>query len=325
MWYMKEITDYGKVFETLIEKTEEYILGNNLHAMVLGISGGIDSTVVAAICHEVSKRTNIPLIGRSLPTKFNKEGEITTADLVGKAFCTDYKKVDIHLAYCALRTGFNSEEISVEHPEKYPIANGNIQARLRMIYLYNLASIHRGLVMDTDNLTENNLGYFTIHGDVGDFNPIGGLWKTEVFELAKWLLSYYSFQIPHNMYEATSEQLEKAGKVFQRGKAIKESLQLKPTAGLGITNNDLEEIGAESYEQVDNILKEILAWKYMTLWVNKVPIDQTTPWEQRNAFLEEQQMLDIPIKVIMAVTDRHFKSEFKRKQLPIKITRDEIV
>ena len=164
---MKPIVDYAKVFETLVQKTQDYLQENGLKAMILGISGGIDSTVVAAICHEVNKRTGIPLIGRSLPTKFNKEGEITSADLVGKAFCTDYKKVDIHLAYAAIRTGFNSEEISVEHPEKYPIANGNIQARLRMIYLYNLASIHKGIVMDTDNLTENNLGYFTIHGDVG--------------------------------------------------------------------------------------------------------------------------------------------------------------
>ena len=88
---MKEITDYGKVFEKLVQKTQDYIVGNNLNCMVLGISGGIDSTVVAAICHEVSKRTNIPLIGRSLPTKFNKEGEVTTADLVGNAFCNDFE------------------------------------------------------------------------------------------------------------------------------------------------------------------------------------------------------------------------------------------
>ena len=72
----------------------------------------------------------------------------------------------------------------------------------------------------------------------------------------------------------------------------------------------------------DSILKEILAWKYETLWINEIPIDQTTPWEQRNAFLEEQQMLNIPIEVIIAVTDRHFKSEFKRKQLPIKLERN---
>ena len=102
-----------------------------------------------------------------------------------------------------------------------------------------------------------------------------------------------------------------------------ESLKLKPTAGLGITNNDLEEIGAESYEQVDSILQEILAWKWLSLEKRGDVYDSI--WDMRNAFLEEQQMLDTPIKVIMAVTDRHFKSEFKRKQLPIKITREEIV
>lgn len=53
---------------------------------VLGISGGIDSTVVAAICHEVSKKTGIPLIGRSLPIK-NKSDEFATSVHVGEAFC----------------------------------------------------------------------------------------------------------------------------------------------------------------------------------------------------------------------------------------------
>ena len=199
-----------------------------------------------------------------------------------------------------------------------PLSRGNIQARLRMIYLYNLASIHKGIVIDTDNLTENNLGYFTIHGDVGDFNPIGGLWKTEVFKLAEWLLSYYLFQLPHNMYEATAEQLEKAGKVFQQGKAIKESLKLKPTAGLGITNNDLEELGAESYEQVDSILQEILAWKNLAKERGDLPESLS---EQKEMFLDEQQILNTPIEIIVNIVNKHFASEFKRKKLPIVINR----
>ena len=66
---MKEELNYEKVFNTLVDKTAEYLTKNNLKAMVLGISGGIDSTVVAAICHEVSKKTGIPLIGRSLPLR----------------------------------------------------------------------------------------------------------------------------------------------------------------------------------------------------------------------------------------------------------------
>ena len=303
---MKEITDYGKVFETLIEKTAKYLVDNNIKAQVIGISGGIDSTVVAAICHEVSKRTNIPLIGRSLPSKYNKEGETTTADLVGKAFCTDYKVCPIQEMYedfilyirnCEMPLGIWSGS---DH--QTPIANGNIQARLRMIYLYNLASIHGGLVMDTDNLTENNLGYFTIHGDVGDFNPIGGLWKTEVFELAEWIMNWYGSYTHTYFYTDSPEMIEyKQGNLY-KARAIKESLKLKPTAGLGITNNDLEEIGAESYDQVDRILQ--------CLTDNSISTDTID---------------DIPEAILEAVVKRHNASKFKRKQLPIKITRDEIV
>ena len=324
MWYMKEITDYGKAFETLVQKTQDYIVGNNLHAMVLGISGGIDSTVVAVICHEVSKRTNIPLIGRSLPTKYNKKGEITTADLVGTAFCDDYKVFNMDLSYRKFAYDITFSEglidtsgpfdFDKEPPKQTNLANGNIQARLRMIYLYNLASIHGGLVMDTDNLTENNLGYFTIHGDVGDFNPIGGLWKTEVFKLAEWIMNWYGSYTHTYFYTDSPEMIEyKQGNLY-KARAIKESLKLQPTAGLGITNNDLEELEAESYDQVDAILQEILAWKSMT---------KESSWNLKN-FLDDQQFLNIPYKVVEAVAKRHFASEFKRKQLPIKITRHEL-
>ena len=327
---MKPIVDYAKVFETLVQKTQDYVQENGLKSMILGISGGIDSTVVAAICHEVSKRTGIPLIGRSLPSKYNKEGETTTADLVGKAFCTDYRVFNINTIYnnyirdiihkesghinYTIDSNGNIGEVKDDFLS--PIAKGNIQARLRMIYLYNLASLFGGLVMDTDNLTENNLGYFTIHGDVGDFNPIGCLWKTEVFELAKYLTDYYKgISYLHSNPELILENLNKS-------EAIAESLKLKPTAGLGITNNDLEELGAESYEQVDYILQEIVAWKWVSLEYRKDKYDSIE--EMQEAFLEEQAMLDMPIKVIVNITKRYFSSEFKRKQLPIKINREEI-
>lgn len=331
---MQEITDYGKVFETLVEKTQDYIVRNNLSAMVLGISGGIDSTVVAAICHEVSKRTNIPLIGRSLPTTNNKTNEVSTADLVGKAFCNDYKVYPIDRFYHQFMIDIVHKEtgsvryvqneytggftIDLEDCLRFqtPIANGNIQARLRMIYLYNLASIHKGLVMDTDNLTENNLGYFTIHGDVGDFNPIGGLWKTEVFKLAEYLQEQYSLKHCENIVNSISknETPELPYKVM----ALEESLKLKPTAGLGITNNDLEEIGAESYDQVDEVLEVILAWKMITA-SSKYNFDNFI----KSDFMSE--LTHIPEEIIKNVAKRHFSSEFKRKQLPIKITRDEII
>lgn len=300
---MNEITDYGKVFDILVAKTKEYLISNNLKAMILGISGGIDSTVCAAVCHEVSKQTGIPLIGRSLPTTFNKAEETTSADLVGNAFCDDYRAVNIHNLYQRVGVHITTAESGMIDNPRYPqtkIADGNIQARLRMIYLYNLSCTHQGIVIDTDNLTEHNLGYWTVHGDVGDFNPIGGLWKTEVFKLAEYLI------IRYNINRENDKCL-----------AVETSFKLKPTAGLGITNDDLEELGAESYEQVDAILQEILAWKSF-----KDPdIAFKSLEEEKSAFLDEQQLLCYPMEVIIAIAERHFKSEFKRKKSPVKISR----
>lgn len=313
------ITDYKKVFDTIVEQTAKYVTDNNLKAMVLGISGGIDSTVVAAICYEVSILTGIPLIGRSLPTKFNKEGETSTATLVGKAFCNDFKEVNLDLTYrklaydVAFQEGFIDNSGPFDFDKKTSkqtaLANGNIQARLRMIYLYNLAGIHRGLVMDTDNLTENNLGYFTIHGDVGDFNPIGGLWKTEVFELAEFFAEKYSSQ---SRFFETDDIKEIDNSDYARYYAVVQSLKLKPTAGLGITNNDLEELGAESYEQVDNILKDILTWKDL---VTNPTFDNYMD-DYKNS---EVPFENTPIEVVVNIAKRHFASEFKRKHFPIKI------
>ena len=310
--------NYKEVFETLVNETAKYITDNNIKAMILGISGGIDSTVVAAICYEVSVITGIPLIGRSLPTKNNKEGEVTSANLVGKAFCTNYQEVSIEQTYKTLSNDLYGYECALDFdgPQPTALTNGNIQARLRMIYLYNLAGMYKGLVMDTDNLTENNLGYFTIHGDVGDFNPIGGLWKTEVFKLAEFLVEKYSLQ---SHFFETYDIQKSDHSDYARCNAVAKSLKLKPTAGLGITNDDLEELGAESYEQVDSILHEILCWKCIE--------DQnpSNPGERYQKFMEDQQMLNIPIEVIQNVAKRHFYSSFKRKRLPIKIDRETII
>ena len=95
-----ETLNYEKVFNTLIEETKEYLLDNNLKAMILGISGGIDSTVTAAICHEVSKQTGIPLIGRSLPIK-NKKDEFDISKLVGEAFCSRFRVKNLSYSYKA--------------------------------------------------------------------------------------------------------------------------------------------------------------------------------------------------------------------------------
>lgn len=302
---MKEL-NYERVFNILVKETSNYITRNRLNAMVLGISGGIDSTVVAAICHEVSKKTGIPLIGRSLPIK-NKEDEFDVSKLVGEAFCNDFKVVNLTDGYLAVYNSIIGGEENLiscgdDAESKYqtPIANGNIQARLRMIYLYNLASIHKGLVMSTDNQTEYQLGFWTIHGDVGDFDPIQGLWKTEVYELAKWLIGYY--------YECGIKKevdADGARKICDMCEAIKKSMSLTPTDGLGISNSDLDQIGAKSYYDVDRVLQTL-----------------TCKASPENDKLQDELTAELGPDVVGKITERRFKSRFKRLVSPIIVPRE---
>ena len=305
--------NYEYVFNVLVAKTAEYVTENNLKAMVLGISGGIDSTVVAVICHEVSKKTGIPLIGRSLPIK-NKSDEFATSVHVGEAFCNEFSVYRLERSYraalfdaCAdagdvnMANSYYLDELE-EMPSRTPIANGNLQARCRMMYLYDIASRYKGLVMSTDNQTEYQLGFWTIHGDVGDFDPIQDLWKTEVYGLANYLQDHYkskALEALHNDYKETCDNYK------AMSCAIYNSCKLVPTDGLGISNSDLEQIGAKSYAEVDDILQTN---------ANNI-FDSTGCWVQP---LMEKYGEDVVVKVL----SRHVTSEFKRMKAPIYISRE---
>lgn len=316
--------NYEHVFNVLVDKTAEYVTSNNLKVMVLGISGGIDSTVVAAICHEVSKKTGIPLIGRSLPIK-NKSDEFATSVHVGEAFCNEFSVYRLERSYraalfdaCAdvnMANSYYLDELE-EMPSRTPIANGNLQARCRMMYLYDIASRHKGLVMSTDNQTEYQLGFWTIHGDVGDFDPIQDLWKTEVYGLANYLRDRYkskALEALHNDYKETCD------KYRAMSYAVYSSCKLIPTDGLGISNSDLEQIGAKSYDEVDDILSRYIPFKeYRQKHGEPLhPHDEMAEsdcWSQLCARHGED--------VVNKVWSRHLASEFKRKKAPIYISRE---
>lgn len=322
--------NYEHVFNVLVDKTAEYVTENNLKAMVLGISGGIDSTVVAAICHEVSKKTGIPLIGRSLPIK-NKEDEFSVSELVGEAFCDEFKVFNLSNSYKASLFDLCADAGLIKDCKGYdwywisdleeltgrtPIANGNLQARCRMKHLYDIASIRKGLVMSTDNQTEYQLGFWTIHGDVGDFDPIQDLWKTEVYGLANYLRDRYkskALEALHNDYKETCD------KYRAMSYAVYSSCKLIPTDGLGISNSDLEQIGAKSYDEVDDILSRYIPFKeYRQKHGEPLhPHDEMAEsdcWSQLCARHGED--------VVNKVWSRHLASEFKRKKAPIYISRE---
>jgi len=210
-------------------KVAAYILDNQLQSLVLGVSGGVDSAFAAALLRPVCDYTNTRLIGRSITIETNKPDEIERSIAVGLHFCHDFA----HLDYT---------DLYLQHKKELPELNdqmlskrrmGNYKARLRMICLYDLAQLHRGIVISTDNFTEYLTGFWTLHGDVGDYAPFLHLWKTEVYHAARFLC----------------KQLTK-----QQAAILTSCINAVPTDGLGISDSDLEQLEVESYEEADKIL-----------------------------------------------------------------------
>lgn len=242
---MKAITDYKSAINVIQDDLRNYLKTHTIKSLVLGISGGIDSALVAALVKPVVDEFGIPLIGRFISIESNKPDEVERAKEIGKFYCTEYEFIDLTNEYHTLKEMDAFEKPQNEDERSYSIRMGNIKARLRMIYLYNIASAHKGMVLSTDNYTEYLLGFWTLHGDVGDYAPIIGLWKTEVYGMTRYI--------------ADRELLEKATPLYAMLDAI-------ATDGLGITSSDLDQILPDwkkrhnttrtGYAEVDEILYE---------------------------------------------------------------------
>ena len=222
------------------EEMRGYVKENGLKSLVVGLSGGIDSALVAALAAPVCRELGVPLIGRFIHIESNKPDEGSRADAVGSAFCADYKSVDLTDLYHVTRQTVEEDGSADLAELRHRIRLGNVKARLRMIYLYNLAQKFGGLVLSTDNYTEFLLGFWTLHGDVGDYGPIAELWKTEVYECAKWLADR----------ELASTD---------RQRALQRCVDAVPTDGLGTTGSDLDQLRAATYAEVDSLLQRYLS------------------------------------------------------------------
>lgn len=273
-------TNYEAMVRNIQNELESYIVNAKLKSLVIGISGGIDSAICAALAKPVCDKLGIPLIGVSIPIQSNHKDEINRALGIGKHFCTKFHEADLGFTYQELSHKYEGPYIPsiAETDFERKIRMGNIKARMRMIYLYNQAQMNKGMVISTDNYTEYLLGFWTLHGDVGDYGMIQQLWKTEVYGLADYVV---------NKLAVTYE--------FPKAFSLQACIDAVPTDGLGITNSDLDQLGAFSYDEVDGILQRLcLASSQSTV----IPYDP--------------------------VTKRHIASEFKRNN-PFNIFRELIL
>lgn len=242
---MELCKDYAGMYENIVQSGIDYLEKYpNIENMIVGLSGGIDSTVTAAIAREMCDRTDKhKLFGISIPIESNKKSEIEGARDAGKAFCHKFREVKwINFWYPLFRFIFYSW-FRRKNDFYENLRFGNIKARFRMMYLYHMAHKYRAVVLSTDNLTEFNLGFWTLHGDVGDLGFIQQIWKTEVYGIANYLcaeLDHYSL-VPDTL-------------IMDKQWALVNAIKAIPTDGLGISPSDLHQIGAESYREVDDLL-----------------------------------------------------------------------
>lgn len=167
--------NYILVENFLVDFLRRSVAKTGLKNAILGISGGIDSAVVAVLA---KKALGDNFLGVMIPTNSSSHSSIKDAKILCEKFEISHKLINIGDLIDKYFEKNNQDKLRI----------GNFTARLRMAVLYDYSAQHNALVLGTSNKSELMLGYGTIYGDLAyAINPLSELYKTEIFELATHL------------------------------------------------------------------------------------------------------------------------------------------
>lgn len=167
---------YEQITEYLQHFLSDEVRKTGVKNVVLGLSGGIDSAVVALLAQRVFKDN---LLCVKMPSQYSSQSSLDDAD----ELCRDFGLNVITVSIEAMLRAY--EELN---PDMDNLRRGNLSARLRMSTIFDISAKQRALVLGTSNKSELMLGYGTLYGDLSSaLNPIGDLYKSEVYELAEYL------------------------------------------------------------------------------------------------------------------------------------------
>ncbi len=170
------MSKYSQITEYLQRFLEDEVKKTGIKKVVVGLSGGLDSAVVAVLAQKSFKDD---LLCVKMPSQYSSQNSLNDAD----ELCLDF--------------GINAITVSIEpmlrayeemNPDLDNLRKGNFSSRMRMATLFDVSARENALVLGTSNKSELMLGYGTLYGDLASaVNPIGDLYKSEVFELAEYL------------------------------------------------------------------------------------------------------------------------------------------
>ena len=224
---------YEFIFKQIGLGLKDYLNKQGMKSVVFGSSGGVDSAIVAAICKIHLGAENVKAI--TMPSKYSSSGSVDDSVDLCNRLGIELFNLPIVNAVQAVSEDFK-KYIGVELTG---VSAENIQARARDIYLMAYANQLGNLMICTGNKSENSVGYFTLWDNCGGMSIIGDLYKTEVFELCRWINKEYGEIIPNEIIEKI------------------------PSAELSPGQSD--EKSLMPYPYLDAILKQELEWEYFSI------------------------------------------------------------
>jgi len=173
-------SDLDRVYEALVVGTRDYVRKNGFTDVVIGLSGGIDSSIVAAIAVDALGADHVH--GVAMPSRYSSQGSLDDAEKLATALGIDHRVISIEPAFTAYL-----EMLAPSFTGKDPdLTEENLQSRCRGMSLMALSNKFGWMVLTTGNKSEMAVGYFTIYGDsAGGYAVIKDVFKTQVFALCR--------------------------------------------------------------------------------------------------------------------------------------------
>jgi len=175
------LDELAEIYQALVLGTRDYVHKNGFEKVVIGLSGGIDSSLVAAIATDAIGAENV--IGVSMPSRYSSPGSKSDAESLARNLGIEFKVISIEKAFSSY-LGTLAEPFKDIQPD---VTEENIQARIRGNILFALSNKFGWLVLACSNKSETATGYTTLYGDMaGGFIPLKDVPKTMVVELATY-------------------------------------------------------------------------------------------------------------------------------------------
>ena len=176
------LTEIAQIHAALVLGTRDYVLKNGFTDVVIGLSGGVDSAVVAAIAVEALGAKQVH--GVSMPSRYSSAGSRTDAQVLAASLGVEMQTISIEPAFSSylemLEPSFANRSAD--------LTEENLQSRVRGTTLMALSNKFGWMVLTTGNKSETAVGYFTLYGDsVGGYAVIKDLFKTKVYELCEFI------------------------------------------------------------------------------------------------------------------------------------------